>query len=243
LRTKVRVTGKTQPEAVAAVLVHHDSDLYDLRIRAGTKTSVIDTTSSHLFFVPGTGGRGGRWVKAGALKYGTHLRTPDGSDTVTVADGWVPSQRDGWMWDLTIPGNNDHDFYIDTIVGDVLVHNATLRCPNGATPPGDTTLYRFGSGPETTEGLAEQSAKAADTPDVASDGENFPHGISTSTSLPSGIASSGEYRVVQVQDLLDENFNVIKTGARSAHFTVELPNPVTDDVTDTLNGLFGEEGG
>ena len=126
-------TGKTQAETVVAVLVHHDSDLYDLKIRAGTRTSVIDTTSNHLFYVPGTGtgGHGGRWVKAGALKYGTHLRTPDGGDTATVAGGWIPKQRDGWMWDLTIPGNNDHDFYIDTIVGDVLVHNVT--CPTAGS--------------------------------------------------------------------------------------------------------------
>jgi hypothetical protein len=27
------------------------------------------------------------------------------------------------MWDLTVPGNNDHDFYIDTEAADVLVHN------------------------------------------------------------------------------------------------------------------------
>jgi hypothetical protein len=27
------------------------------------------------------------------------------------------------MWDLTVPGNNDHDFYIDTTVASVLVHN------------------------------------------------------------------------------------------------------------------------
>ncbi len=83
-------TGKTQAESVAAVLVHHDTDLYDLKIRFGSKTSVIDTTSSHLFFIPGTGGDGGRWVKAGALKYGTHLRTPDGSDTAVAAGGWIP---------------------------------------------------------------------------------------------------------------------------------------------------------
>ncbi|HEY6312253.1 MAG TPA: hypothetical protein VIY52_15810 [Streptosporangiaceae bacterium] len=32
-------TGKNQAGAVAAVLVHHDTDLYDLRIKAGTKTA------------------------------------------------------------------------------------------------------------------------------------------------------------------------------------------------------------
>ena len=43
--------------------------------------------------------------------------------TATVLGGWIPAQRDGWMWDLTVPGNNDHDFYIDTIATAVLVHN------------------------------------------------------------------------------------------------------------------------
>jgi Pretoxin HINT domain len=126
-------TGKTQPETVTAVLVHHDTDLYNLKIRAGTRTAMIDTTSNHLFWVPGTSGHGGRWVKAGALKYGTHLRTPDGSDTATVADGWVPRQLDGWMWDLTVPGNNDHDFYIDTTVATVLVHNDACQASRGST--------------------------------------------------------------------------------------------------------------
>jgi hypothetical protein len=27
------------------------------------------------------------------------------------------------MWDLTVPGGNDHDFYIDTTIATVLVHN------------------------------------------------------------------------------------------------------------------------
>jgi hypothetical protein len=29
-----------------------------------------------------------------------------------VVGGSVPAVRDGWMWDLTVPGNNDHDFYV-----------------------------------------------------------------------------------------------------------------------------------
>lgn len=30
------------------------------------------------------------------------------------------------MWDLTVPGGNDHDFYIDTTSADVLVHNCAM---------------------------------------------------------------------------------------------------------------------
>jgi hypothetical protein len=64
-----------------------------------------------------------------------HLKTPDGHSAVVVG-GSVPAVRDGWMWDLTVPGNNDHDFYV---LGDegsshsprqadavaVLVHNSS----------------------------------------------------------------------------------------------------------------------
>jgi hypothetical protein len=52
-----------------------------------------------------------QWLPASNLKPGEHLKTPDG--TLAVADGGsVPAQHDGWMWDLTVPGNNDHDFYV-----------------------------------------------------------------------------------------------------------------------------------
>jgi len=40
-----------------------------------------------------------------------HLKTPDGQSAVVVG-GSVPAVHDGWMWDLTVPGNNDHDFYV-----------------------------------------------------------------------------------------------------------------------------------
>jgi hypothetical protein len=56
------------------------------------------------------------------LKYGTHLRSP-GGQSATVAGGWTPRQQDGWMWDLTVPGNNDHDFYVIAGAASTLVHN------------------------------------------------------------------------------------------------------------------------
>jgi hypothetical protein len=31
---------------------------------------------------------------------------------VTVVGGTTPADHDGWMWDLTVPGNNDHHFYV-----------------------------------------------------------------------------------------------------------------------------------
>jgi hypothetical protein len=45
------------------------------------------------------------------LQKGERLKTPAG--TLAVADGGTtPKVRDGWMWDLTVPGDNDHDFYV-----------------------------------------------------------------------------------------------------------------------------------
>ena len=100
-------TGKTSPETVAAVLVHHDTDLYNLTIRSNGRTEVIHTTSNHLFWDPYPH----YWVSANKLSKGEHLETPDG--TIATADGGTtPRVHEGWKWDLTVPGNNDHDFYV-----------------------------------------------------------------------------------------------------------------------------------
>jgi RHS repeat-associated protein len=119
LATNTR-TGKTAPETVTAVMEKRDTDRYDLTIRSGPRTAVIDTTRNHLFWDVSQD----RWVQAGALKNGNHLRTPDGA-TATVAGGHAPADTAGSMWDLSVPGGGDHDFYIDVIHTAVLVHN----CP------------------------------------------------------------------------------------------------------------------
>jgi hypothetical protein len=124
-------TGKTSAEPVAAVLVRHDRDLYDLRVATAHGTAVIDTTRNHLFFDAGHH----RWVKAAALKYGTRLRTPAGA-TATTRGGHDPAVTTGWMWDLNIPGGNDHDFYIHAADTAILVHN----CGEGGDPAGNGGL-------------------------------------------------------------------------------------------------------
>jgi hypothetical protein len=63
--------GQTTAEMVSAVLVHHDTNRYDLTVKTAHGTAVIATTSNHLFWDATTR----RWVKAAALKYGIHLRT------------------------------------------------------------------------------------------------------------------------------------------------------------------------
>jgi hypothetical protein len=114
-------TGKTSPETVAAVLVRHDTDLYNLTVKTAHGKEVIHTTSNHLFWDPSRN----KWVQAAKLRKGEHLKTPHG--TVATADGGTtPKDHDGWMWDLTIPGNNDHDFYVAAGTVLILVHNADL---------------------------------------------------------------------------------------------------------------------
>jgi hypothetical protein len=101
-------TGKDQPETVTAVLVHHDTDLYNLTVKTATGTELIHTTSNHLF-----GGPGPLSALLGSYEQtieNEHPLTANGSPA-TVVGGSVPAVHDGWIWDLTVPGNNDHDFY------------------------------------------------------------------------------------------------------------------------------------
>ena len=124
-------TGKTQAETITAILVHHDTNLYDLKVQAGGHAAVIQTTSNHPFWDAGTRS----WVEAADLKYGTGLRTPVGGTAVALG-GYTPKTSTGWMWDLTV--TSDHDFYVQTATTAVLVHN----CPTG--PSGEVSRVEQG---------------------------------------------------------------------------------------------------
>jgi RHS repeat-associated protein len=134
-------TGKTTPQTVAAVLVHHDADLYDLSINSGHQTAIIHATSNHLFWDLTRH----QWVKAGELRYGDRLRGTHGQASATVLAGFAPRQHDGWMWDLTV--TDDHDFYIaPTTSGAVLVHN----CGDSTAQDGGVARFAVNSSGETT---------------------------------------------------------------------------------------------
>lgn len=102
------------------VLKHYDTNLYDLQVKSEGRTETIHTTSNHLFWDPHLK----QWVPAAKLKKGERLKTADGTNAVANG-GTTPKQRDGWMWDLTIPG--DHDFYIQSGREAILVHNVVCR--------------------------------------------------------------------------------------------------------------------
>jgi Pretoxin HINT domain len=145
-------TGKTSPEPVTAVLVHHDTNRYDLTVKSAHGTAVIQTTSSHLFWDTTSH----RWVKASALKYEDNLRTSGGA-TATVLGGYVPADTSGWMWDLTVPGGNDHDFYVDTAAAAVLVHNCDFPGPEArAKVPSEWVPSEWGDGQPNAKGIVQR---------------------------------------------------------------------------------------
>lgn len=214
-------TGETTVREVANTIVTEDDKHFvDLTIegKSGDPVTLISTTT-HPFWVESEKA----WIEAGDLEPGMELRTPTG-DTVTLEGTRYFDQRQR-THDLTVTGI--HTYYVLAGATPVLVHNCN-------DIDDATTLYRFGSGPETTEKLAADAANA--------ENHDFPHGISTSTRLPPKIRESGEYRSTTVGALRERGFRVEQTGRNKAHHTVHLPKPVTDQVTDSLNELFGSPG-
>jgi hypothetical protein len=74
---------------------------------------------------------GGVDAEEGAADAG--LKASNGA-TVTVIGGTAPKQHDGWMWDLTVPGNNDHDFYVVPAISMQPVGRHTYYMAAGSTP-------------------------------------------------------------------------------------------------------------
>ena len=194
-------TGKTQAETVTAVLVHHDTDLYDLKIKDHGHTAVIDTTSSHLFWDPYLD----QWIPASHLKKGEHLKTPEGQVAVAVG-GSAPADHDGWMWDLTI--QDDHDFYVEPAVAlppsragpatvAVLVHN----CGDG-TPGYSTRTERAGDLPgKYTQGQSTRDPASQWYHEMLSNDDLLAASI---TPMKEGIVVSQERRIIGGNHRMDE---------------------------------------
>jgi hypothetical protein len=104
---------------VQKVWVNRDTDLMDVTITGGGRTSVIRSTQHHLFWDATTK----TWTEAENLHTGDALYPNAGTKATVVTTAIVPGSAD--MWDLTV--GTDHDFYITSAVAAVLVHN----CPIG----------------------------------------------------------------------------------------------------------------
>ena len=99
-----------------------------------------------------------------------------------------------------------------------------------ATAAGDDVIYRLGDRTESPSRLSRKSAEAEEALGV--------HGVSGSTTRPSpGTPCSS----ASCSALEAAGFPVHRTPSRRdpGHVTIELPNPVTKEVADTFNEVFG----
>jgi hypothetical protein len=91
----------------------------------------------------------------------------------------------------------------------------------------DETLTRFGSAPETAKELVDQATRAEAVIGI--------HGVSVTarpTTAPGGRARRAD---------VEPHFRVHNTPTRrdKLHRTIELPKPVTAEVAERFNRLFG----
>ena len=210
-------TGRTEEETVVAVLVHHDTDLYDLRVKIGSQVAIIHTTSSHLFWDATTG----QWMKAASLQYGTRLRVASGM-AVIILGGYVPATSSGEMWDLTILA--DHDFYI--VVGNtsVLVHNEGGPYWRGYKPGEEITFT----------GRAGIDYKVNRETGLVSPGKG--------PSITTDPAKLGKYgRIGAEVDIstIPGELEIIQRGNDPDHYEIVVPKGVSM-TEDELQGLLGQ---
>ncbi|MBS2966452.1 AHH domain-containing protein, partial [Actinocrinis puniceicyclus] len=187
-------SGTKQVEPVAAVMVHHDTNLYDLKIdgKRGL-TTTIHTTSNHAFWDETTHA----WVEAAKLRNGDRLHTPDG-DVATVVSGQPAPVTKGWMWDLTVPA--DHDFYVVAGRTAVLVHNCTTSSnaqilddnmqAAGTVRPADTAAHHIvaSTSPKAASARAQLASFGIDIND-ADNGVYLPRGSASSNPLGMAVHS------------------------------------------------------
>jgi hypothetical protein len=97
--------------------------------------------------------------------------------------------------------------------------------PSGTGAPADETLVRFGEAPESAQKLADDAARAEAVIGI--------HGVSVTARPPKRPAPSAPRSEVE------KHFPVHNTGKDPLHRTIELPKPVTQEVADLFNRLFG----
>ena len=99
-----------------------------------------------------------------------------------------------------------------------------LSSPASSTPV-DEILIRFGNVPESVQKLADDSAKAEGVLGI--------HGVSVTARTPKWPAPAAKRSDVE------KYFPVHNTGSDPLHRTIELPKPVTQEIADLFNRLFG----
>jgi hypothetical protein len=134
------------------------------------------------------------------------------------------------MWDLTIPGNNDHDFYIQAAAAYVLVHNEdAAACGDDAgVNEYDTVPYRPSNSPlENHHGILDTWAK-----------NNIPGYISRAADNPTMALSRASHDVTRqvYRDWLEE------TTGRRVGGKIDWTQVGPRDVQDLANRMFTAAG-
>lgn len=119
-------TGRTVPRSVTDVIVGHGrKHLIDIVVDTearGGRTSTLTATDGHLFWINGQR----RWVEAGELSRGMHLRTADGTPArVVQTREYTRNQR---VYNLTVAGV--HTYYVVSAGHGILVHNESCLLNN-----------------------------------------------------------------------------------------------------------------
>ncbi|WP_217705798.1 RHS repeat domain-containing protein [Peristeroidobacter soli] len=113
------------------------------------------------------------------------------------------------------------------------VSHVVQEAENGAQitrVAGDKLLYR--RGPHDSRRTLEKQAQ-----DAKANADVNIHGVSVSTN-PKGKRPDQVVRCAKCSDVENAGFSVTKTGKDPDHYTVELPEPVTEDVARMWNDLF-----
>lgn len=116
---------------------------------------------------------------------------------------------------------------VTPVIGPILT--LSFRTAVAAQPkPADKTIYRMGDRKESPTRLGNKAAEA--------EGKIGTHGVSGSTTKPSGPCSSAS-----CSSLESAGFPVRATPTKNdpGHVTIELPKPVTKEVADKLNKTLG----
>src|SRR6185437_1416099 len=144
--------------------------------------------------------------------------------------GSTPAVHDGWMWDLTVPGNNDHDFYViaGTSIQDSSHH--TYYGVAGDTPVLVHNTCGDGIGRELLGGESSQHIL---------DGHAFP-GAPGKTAFPQSWSNDDILNAVADVLTDPQSQRVWKTGsANFAEKTLKTRrgDPAVQAITGTVNGV------
>ena len=127
----------------------------------------------------------------------------------------MPAVHDGWMWDLTVPGNGDHDFYVAAgTATDILVHNINGPCEDS---PGETPSFYRGARPGEEPTFVPRPNEYKVDP---STGAVRPtHGVSLFDN-PASVSSKGFVPYEVDQSSLPGELRIIQRGADPSHYEI-----------------------